>query len=205
MRLARANTVRSRNASASDECGLSRTAMRRVAGVGTFNLNKGKNATVGGAIASYPVSTVNTRRRAMLPADAPTIEITYVGGPTAVLSVAGVRFVIDPTLDAAGGEYASGTVTLRKTTGPALSAQQLGRLDVALLSHDQHADNLDHAGRALLRDVPLVLTTPAAAQRLGNGAVGLAPWETKTMRSPAGPGLRVTATPARHGPVGVEK
>lgn len=141
----------------------------------------------------------------MLPADPPAIEITYVGGPTAVFSVAGVRFITDPTFDAPGGEYASGTVTLKKTAGPALSPQEVGRIDVALVSHDQHADNLDHAGRALLRDIPLVLTTQDGGQRLGNGAVGLSPWQAKTIPAPAGVTLRVTATPARHGPAGIEK
>lgn len=141
----------------------------------------------------------------MLPADPPAIEITYVGGPTAVLSIAGVRFVTDPTFDAPGGEYASGKVTLRKTVGPALSPQQIGKIDVALVSHDQHADNLDRSGRALLKDIPLVLTTRVGAERLGHGTIGLAPWEVKTIKSPAGATLRITATPARHGPVGIEK
>ena len=141
----------------------------------------------------------------MLPVDVPAIEITYIGGPTAVLTIDGVRFITDPTFDPPGGEYASGTVTLTKTAGPALMPQELGAIDVALVSHDQHADNLDHAGRELLHDIPLVLTTQPGAQRLGNGAVGMAAWDTKAIRSRSGANLRVTATPARHGPVGIEK
>lgn len=137
--------------------------------------------------------------------DVPAVEITVVGGPTAVLTIAGVRFITDPTFDPPGGEYASGTVTLRKTTGPALTPAQVGKVDVALVSHDQHADNLDHGGRELLRGVPLVLTTHSGAQRLGNGAVGLAPWQSRMLRAADGTPLRVTATPARHGPVGIEK
>jgi L-ascorbate metabolism protein UlaG (beta-lactamase superfamily) len=137
--------------------------------------------------------------------DSPAVEVTYVGGPTAVFSIAGVRFITDPTFDAPGGEYASGSVTLKKTGAPALSPAQLGRIDVALLSHDQHADNLDHAGRALLRDVPLVLTTSAGAKRLENGATGMEPWQARIISTSAGPALRVTATPARHGPHGIEK
>lgn len=137
--------------------------------------------------------------------DPPAIEIVYIGGPTAVLSIAGVRFITDPTFDAPGNDYPVGSVTLRKTGGPALQAQELGRIDVALVSHDQHPDNLDTAGRGLLKDVPLVLTTQVGAQRLGHGAVGLAPWQVTTIESPAGPTLRVTATPARHGPVGIER
>jgi hypothetical protein len=43
---------------------------------------------------------------------------------------------------------------------------------VVLLSHDEHPDNLDISGRALLSGVPL--TTPKGGRRLGNGARGLA-------------------------------
>ena len=43
-----------------------------------------------------------------------------------------------------------------------------------LLSHDQHIDNLDPNGRAVLADAAIVLTTPSAAGRLGGVAHGLA-------------------------------
>jgi L-ascorbate metabolism protein UlaG (beta-lactamase superfamily) len=76
------------------------------------------------------------------------------------------------------------------------------------LSHDQHADNLDHAGRAFLPRVARVLTTLAGAQRLvghGGGHVeGLMPWQTVELKTADGSRLRVTATPARHGPAGIE-
>lgn len=130
--------------------------------------------------------------------------ITYVGGPTAVLAIDGLRFITDPTFDPAGGDYASGTVSLHKTRGPALMPAQLGPIDVALVSHDQHPDNLDTAGRALLREARHVLTTPAGAARLGNEVVGLQPWQTWSIETPRGSTLSVTATPARHGPAGIE-
>jgi hypothetical protein len=57
----------------------------------------------------------------------------------------------------------AGTFTLHKTPGPAMAPQALGRVDAVLLSHDQHADNPDHAGRALLPRAGVVLTTPAGA------------------------------------------
>lgn len=130
--------------------------------------------------------------------------ITYIGGPTAILTVDDLNFIIDPTFDAAGGDYASGNVHLHKTRGPALNPDQLGRIDVALVSHDQHPDNLDRSGRELLRKIPQVLTTRAGAARLGNGTIGLDPWQNWTVRTPRGTTLSVTATPARHGPVGIE-
>jgi len=52
--------------------------------------------------------------------------------------------------------------------------------------------------------VPVVLTTRAAAGRLGGNARGLAPWETATVAAPNGRHFQVTATPARHGPAGIE-
>lgn len=135
---------------------------------------------------------------------APAFAVTYIGGPTAVLSIDGVRFITDPTFDPAGGGYASGTVCLHKTRGPALLPAQLGSIDVALVSHDQHPDNLDRSGRAVLKDVRHVLTTSAGAARLGNGAVGLQPWESWSIATPGGSTLSVTAAPARHGPAGIE-
>ncbi len=137
--------------------------------------------------------------------DPPAIEIAYIGGPTAKLTIGGVTFITDPTFDPAGREYSSGSVTLKKLSAPAVPSNELGRIDVALISHDQHPDNLDTAGKALLADIPLVLTTDAGAQRLGNGAVGLQPWEAQEVKSPEGTTLRITATPARHGPAGIEK
>ncbi len=130
------------------------------------------------------------------------LSLTLIGGPTVLIEAGGARLLTDPTLDPAGGSYALPHVTLEKLTGPALTADGLGRLDAVLLSHDQHADNLDHAGRDLLGRVPLVLTTEAGAARLGGTARGLAPWQSATLPGPDR--LVVTATPARHGPVGIE-
>ncbi|MDM7832086.1 MBL fold metallo-hydrolase [Cellulomonas edaphi] len=125
------------------------------------------------------------------------ITATLVGGPTLALSYGGLAFLTDPTFDEPG-EYAGG-ITLRKLVGPSVSADELGPIDVVLLSHDQHADNLDTSGRALLADVPLVLSTQEAAARVP-GVRGLAPWE----RTELADEVVVTAVPARHGPQGAE-
>ena len=132
---------------------------------------------------------------------APTL--TLVGGPTILIDFAGVRLLTDPTFDPPG-TYTAGPVTLTKQAGPAMTPSELGRVDAVLLSHDQHYDNLDHTGRDFLKDAPLVLTTPAGAARLNGASVGLAPWASADVPASSGAPLRITATPARHGPVGVE-
>jgi L-ascorbate metabolism protein UlaG (beta-lactamase superfamily) len=126
-------------------------------------------------------------------------SVTLIGGPTIWIEYAGRTWITDPTFDEAGAEYPRGPVTLRKTTGPALRSDELAAPDFALVSHDQHADNLDNAGRAFLSRAARVVTTKEGASRLGAGAIGLEPWECFEDA-----GVRITATPARHGPPGCE-
>jgi L-ascorbate metabolism protein UlaG (beta-lactamase superfamily) len=128
------------------------------------------------------------------------LKFTYIGGPTALLEIAGLRLLTDPTFDSAGTDYPTKIYTLHKKAGPAIRAEALGHIDAVLLSHDHHFDNLDYAGRDLLGKVDKVLTTQAGAERLGGGAVGLVPWQTVDLPAPDGRVLQVTATPARHGP-----
>ncbi len=130
-----------------------------------------------------------------------TPTITMIGGPTGI-EIDGFRLVTDPTFDAPG-DYRLPHTMLTKTAGPALDAAAVGRVDAVLLSHDQHADNLDTAGRAFLAGAPRVLTTVAGAKRLGGTTEGLAPWD-ETVLARDGRTLRITATPARHGPAGIE-
>ena len=94
-----------------------------------------------------------------------TLTITLIGGPTALLEVAGLRLLTDPTFSPPGA-YPTGAVTLTKLTGPAMELEAIGDIDAVLLSHDQHADNLDPAGRACLASARRVLTTKVGADRL---------------------------------------
>jgi len=131
------------------------------------------------------------------------LDIRYIGGPTAVLDLAGVRLLTDPTFDAPG-EYPIGTRSLVKTTGPALPATQLPRVDAVLLSHDQHPDNLDTSGRAYVADAPLTLSTASAHHRIGTPVRALPAWQHTDLPRPDGGTLRITAVPAQHGPDGSE-
>lgn len=131
------------------------------------------------------------------------VIVTLIGGPTLLIEVAGIRILTDPTFDPPG-EYPSGPSVLVKTTGPALGADEVGPVDLVLLSHDQHPDNLDRAGRDYLASVPLVVTTTAAAERLGGAAVGVAPWTHTETTLPDGRTLTIGAVPAQHGPDGMD-
>jgi L-ascorbate metabolism protein UlaG (beta-lactamase superfamily) len=134
------------------------------------------------------------------------LSLTHIGGPTVLIEVGDWRLLTDPTFDPAGGRYSFGWGTgSRKTAGPSILPDDLGAIDAVLLSHDQHDDNLDASGRAVLGSAGTVITTNAGAKRLGGQAIGLAPWEAITLEQEGRPGIEVTATPCRHGAPVVEK
>lgn len=129
------------------------------------------------------------------------VRITHIGGPTALIEFDGWRILTDPSFDHPGGGYAFGWGTSsHKTTGPALRVADLPPIDAVLLTHDQHADNLDTTGRGVLVSAGVVVTTRSGARRLGRTAAGLRPWGTTTLEGPGRPAVVVTATPGRHGP-----
>ena len=129
-----------------------------------------------------------------------TLSVQLVGGPTAVLQYAGLRWLTDPSLSPPG-TYEGGLV---KTAAPALEVNALEPIDVVLLSHDHHSDNLDPAGRDFLPRARRVLTTVDGARRLGGNATGLEPWSSVELDRPDGAPVTVTAVPAQHGPDGTD-
>jgi L-ascorbate metabolism protein UlaG (beta-lactamase superfamily) len=124
-------------------------------------------------------------------------HFTLVGGPTAVFEHASLRWMTDPAFSPPG-DYDH----LTKLTGPALESDAVGEIDVVLLSHDHHADNLDPAGREYLPRAGRVVTTAAGAGRLDGNAIGLEPWSSVEVQAPDGSVVTVTAVPAQHGPDG---
>lgn len=127
--------------------------------------------------------------------------ITYIGGPTALLEYSGLRIVTDPTFDQPQSYSAPGTTTLTKTAGPGIARTDLGPVDLVLLSHHGHKDNLDYEGLELIATgVPTLSTLAAASELFGGSVVGLDNWETHEIG-----GVTVTAVPALHGPPGAER
>jgi L-ascorbate metabolism protein UlaG (beta-lactamase superfamily) len=115
----------------------------------------------------------------------------------------GLRLLTDPTFDEPGS-YEAGDIVLEKRIGPAFSGDNLGVVDAVLLSHDQHFDNLDRTGREVVERAKSTFTTRSGAKRPGASATGLSPWETIRFEGTSGQRLYISATPARHGPSGIE-
>ncbi len=130
------------------------------------------------------------------------MKVTRIGGPTVLVELGGWRILIDPTFDPPGHRYpfALGTSSV-KTRGPALTPDEVGAIDLILVSHDHHADNMDASGRALLPTATHVVTTKSGAKRLQlRNVQGLDAEESTLLQSPGKEPLRVNATTARHGP-----
>src|SRR3990170_1033597 len=79
-----------------------------------------------------------------------TVWATYVGGPTLLLEYAWLRILTDPTFDPPGRYDDQGSTPLVKTAGPGLPLAQIEPVEAILLSHHEHPDNLDAAGRVLV-------------------------------------------------------
>ncbi|MDP4265177.1 MAG: MBL fold metallo-hydrolase [Bacteroidota bacterium] len=129
------------------------------------------------------------------------IVIKYIGGATALLEAGGLRLLTDPTFDPKDSKYDTGLYVLHKMTNPSVEVNTIGKIDIVLLSHDHHFDNLDNSGRQLLSSVDKILTTPVGAERLGSKATGLKNWETVEIPAKDGRILEITGTPCRHGPI----
>jgi len=127
------------------------------------------------------------------------VRFHYQGGPTALLELAGMRLLTDPTFEPPD-DHPIGERLLSKTQVPALTPDALRRVDAILLPHDQHPDNLGRLGRELLFTMPTVPSTEAAAKRLGRPVHGLANWHRVQLQRADGIALEVIGVAALHGP-----
>ena len=135
------------------------------------------------------------------------MKVTFVGMATVILEIGGTRIITDPVLDPPGTDYtlgSTGVVRYTNLVGPALQDVDLDTIDYALVSHDHHKDNLDREGRDLLKSISQTITTVPGGKRLrdrhGVKTVGLRPWQNHQVTLRDGSTLKITATPARHGP-----
>ncbi len=128
------------------------------------------------------------------------VSITHIDTACIILDINGYRIMTDPVLDKAGKLYHFGYGAFsRKTGNPALSVNEIGEVDLILLSHHQHKDNFDKAGKKFSKSIDRVITTVSGAKTLKNG-VGLNNWESISVETPKVAGLKITAVPAQHHP-----
>lgn len=131
----------------------------------------------------------------------PTLE--FVGNATTILRLGPFTVLTDPNF-LHRGQYAylgKGLVT-RRLTEPSLRPRELPALDLVVLSH-LHGDHFDRVARRELDRALPILSTPAAARRLGRWgfveARGLPTWES-ARHERDGWTLEVTAVPGTHAP-----
>jgi L-ascorbate metabolism protein UlaG (beta-lactamase superfamily) len=136
-----------------------------------------------------------------MPDTTPSLTVFAVGGPTAVLEFGGLRILTDPSFDPPG-ETPNG---LRKIAASVAGPDDVEPIDLVLLSHEHHDDNLDVSGRAFLPRAGRTLTTTAGAERLSGNATGLEPWSSIEIERHGRGSLTITATPAQHGPDGSDE
>src|SRR5215213_2860122 len=136
---------------------------------------------------------------------APTNEgsIFFIGNATVLLRVAGFTILTDPTfIHKHEQTWLGGGLHTTRLTDPAIELADLPPLDLVLLSHF-HGDHFDQvAERDLDRALPIVTTRQSARdleERRFTKCLPLDVWESLDVEKGSAR-LRITATPARHGP-----
>jgi L-ascorbate metabolism protein UlaG (beta-lactamase superfamily) len=126
-------------------------------------------------------------------------SLEFVGTATTLLRLGSTTLLTDPNFLHRGQRaYLGKGLFSKRLTEPSLQPEDLPELDGVLLSH-LHGDHFDRIARDRLdHDLP-VLTTPAAARKLGSwgfaAAHGMSTWSTVTLGD-----VRVTAVPGQHAP-----
>jgi L-ascorbate metabolism protein UlaG (beta-lactamase superfamily) len=148
-----------------------------------------------------------TSHQLTLPAGSPsrvaTGSLTFIGNATVLMELGGVTILTDPTfIHKHEQTWLGGGLHTTRLTDPAMDLADLPPLDLILLSHF-HGDHFDEVvERDLDRNLPII-TTPQSAEALTERGfthcLSLGVWETADVVK-GETQIRITATPARHGP-----
>lgn len=143
-------------------------------------------------------------------------SLFFIGTATTILEWAGLRILTDPNFLHAGDHVHLGPgVTGTRQTNPAISIDELPRIDVVLLSH-YHADHFDQEVEAKLkRSIPIITTPHAKSCLTSKGEESFTEvheldfWDTLvldvvTQRITGGrkPAVKITGMPGKHVPPG---
>ncbi|WP_158222520.1 MULTISPECIES: MBL fold metallo-hydrolase [Rhodopirellula] len=129
------------------------------------------------------------------------IHVTHLSTACILLEIGSFRILTDPVFDIGRQRYRLGPAAYAtRFIGPALAPVSLPPLDLVLLTHAHHLDNLDVLGEQFVKTAPRVLTGTRDTERAGDGAQRLNVWDSTTITTQEGIEIKITATPALHGP-----
>lgn len=130
--------------------------------------------------------------------------LRFIGTATTLVRLGAFTVLTDPNFLRRGERaYVGMGVSTRRLTDPAMTIDELPRLDLVLLSH-HHGDHFDRvAAEKLDKDLPIV-TEPHAADKLRSQgfrrAIHLATWDAEVFEKD-GDRLTITAVPGKHAPM----
>lgn len=133
-------------------------------------------------------------------------SLMFVGNATVIIQYAGFTILTDPNFLHQGDHVHLGYgLKSKRLTAPALTIEQLPKIDLIVLSH-MHGDHFDQlVQKELDKNIPIASTEEAIRQLKDMGFKSLHPiskWKALTVRK-GDAELRITSTPARHGPPGL--
>ncbi len=130
-----------------------------------------------------------------------SVFITFFGTATMLIEIGHFRILTDPVFAKKGhADSVLGLAKYQKTYDPIVSDVSLEPLDVSLITHHHHADNFDNEGFAAAKKAKLILSTTKAASKFPDHIQGIVPWQSVEIQNSYGEKLKITATPAQHGP-----
>ncbi|WP_020656252.1 MBL fold metallo-hydrolase [Massilia niastensis] len=133
-------------------------------------------------------------------------SVRFIGTATVLIRYQGFTILTDPNF-LHKGDYADLGYGLssQRRTNPALRFEELPPIDLVVLSHF-HGDHFDQLVQERLNRATPIVSTKEGSERLKRlgftRVTGLSTWDRLDVSKGEGR-LRVTATPARHGPAAV--